>query len=149
MDSISKEARSNNMAKIRSRNTKPEMYIRSQLHKLGFRFNVNYRLPYGKPDVYFPKKKVAIFVHGCFWHRHTGCKFCYTPKSNSEFWSKKFEINVARDQLVQKKLMDSNIRICIIWECSIKNMIKEVAEQNRILNSISQFIESDQAFIEI
>lgn len=149
MDSLSKEARRNNMANIRSHNTKPEMYIRTHLHKLGFRFYVNYKLPFGKPDIFFPKKKVAIFVHGCFWHRHIGCKFCYTLKSNSEFWNLKFERNIARDEIVRNKLRNSDIRLCIIWECTIKNMMKNNDVRDSVLISLSEFIESNEGFLEL
>jgi DNA mismatch endonuclease (patch repair protein) len=111
MDIKTKEKRSQNMAKIQAKNTKPEIYIRSALHKLNLRFRVNYKDINGQPDLYFTKKKVAIFVHGCYWHRHENCKYTYMPKSNMEFWNTKFESNKNRDRLVINSLMQEGIRV--------------------------------------
>ncbi len=118
-DIVSSEKRSQMMSGIRSKDTKPELILRSQLHRAGYRFRVNdSRLP-GKPDIVLPKYKTVIFVHGCFWHRHEGCKFAYTPKSRIVFWKKKFDDNVKRDAIVREKLEDLGWRVMVVWECEV------------------------------
>ena len=111
MDIKSQEERSLNMAKIRSKKTKPEMYIRSLLHRNGLRFRANYSVVAGKPDLFFSKKKIAVFVHGCYWHRHQGCQYAYSPKSNVDFWVKKLEGNRIHDEIVYKKLKEMGISL--------------------------------------
>lgn len=140
MDIKSKEERSRNMAKIRAKNTKPELFIRSELHKRGFRFRVNCKLVEGHPDIYFTKKRIAIFVHGCYWHRHPGCKFSYTPKSNVDFWMKKFVNNVERDKIVMRILQNEGVRTVIIWECTVKKMMSDEAVKEEYLIKIQTFI---------
>src|SRR3989338_7179007 len=98
MDTLSPEKRSWNMSRIRGENTKPELAVRSMLHRMGYRFRISDKTLPGKPDIVLPKYRTAIFVHGCFWHRHQGCKYTYTPKSRLDFWSRKFEGNVMRDK---------------------------------------------------
>ncbi len=144
MDIKSKEQRSKNMAKIRSKNTKPELMIRSLLHKRGLRFRVNYKGIIGKPDLYFTKKKVAVFVHGCFWHRHKGCKIAYTPKSNLDFWQQKFDTNIQRDSVVRTALLSDGIRILVIWECTVKRMARSTDESERIIEAAVSFITEDE-----
>ena len=126
MDTKSPDARSINMARIRNTRTKPEMYIRSELHRNGFRFRVNYSVVTGKPDIYFTKKKIALFVHGCFWHQHHGCRYCTIPKSNIEYWLPKLERNLIRDQKVLRELTGQGIKVIIIWECAIKHMKRDI-----------------------
>lgn len=104
MDIKSPEERSKNMAAIHSKNTKPEIYLRKLLFARGYRYGVNSKSVPGHPDIYMKKYNTAIFVHGCFWHRHEGCKYAYMPQSRVEFWLKKFEANVKRDELVRKEL---------------------------------------------
>src|SRR6266481_1980061 len=105
------------MGRIRAKNTKPEMAVRSILHRLGYRFRLHQiRLP-GKPDIVLPRHKTVVFVHGCFWHRHRGCKFAYSPKSRIEFWNKKFAGNVSRDDRVQRELKHAGWSVLTIWEC--------------------------------
>lgn len=144
MDIKSKEQRSKNMAKIRSKNTKPELMIRSLLHKRGLRFRVNYKGIIGKPDLYFTKKKVAVFVHGCFWHRHKGCKIAYTPKSYLDFWQQKFDTNIQRDSVVRTALLSDGIRILVIWECTVKRMARSTDESERIIEAAVSFITEDE-----
>lgn len=139
MDIKAKDLRSRNMARIRSSNTQPELFIRSMLHAAGYRFRVNYREVAGSPDIYFTLKKVAIFVHGCYWHRHANCKFCYRPKTNVEFWDKKFSLNVARDADNKEKLRRAGIRVLVIWECTIKNS-KSENHSKTLLARITEFI---------
>lgn len=119
MDTISKERRSWNMSRIRSKNTKPELIVRSLLHRLGYRFRLHRKDLPGIPDIVLPKYKTVIFVHGCFWHRHPGCKYAYTPKSNIDKWEKKFNENVQRDIHVQEKLRKLKWNTIIVWECEL------------------------------
>ena len=118
-DHLTPEIRSWNMSRVRSRHTKPELIIRSLLHRAGFRFNLkNNKLP-GSPDIVLPKYRTALFVHGCYWHRHAGCSKATMPKSNQEFWQKKFDDNVARDRRVQGELNELQWRVLVLWECEI------------------------------
>jgi len=142
VDILTKEKRSRNMAAIRSKNTKPEIYIRKQLFRQGYRYRLNYKKIYGHPDLYLPKYHTAVFVHGCFWHRHAGCKYAYTPKSRLLFWQTKFNANVQRDLFVQKQLEADQIKCLIIWECTIKRMMKNAETNENILSSISEFLEN-------
>ena len=112
------------MSRIRGKDTKPEMIVRSLLHKMGYRFRLHRKDLPGVPDIVLPKYKTVIFVHGCFWHRHSGCKLAYNPKTRVEFWQKKFSDNVKRDQLNIEKLEDMGWSTQIIWECEIKNINK-------------------------
>ena len=142
MDIKTVSERSKNMAKVHSKNTKPELYIRSLLHRKGFRFRVSGIQILGKPDLFFTKKRVAVFIHGCFWHRHKDCKYTYMPKSNTEFWLKKFHANVLRDHVVKSELLKSGIFVLVIWECTVKKMKsdKEFAEQK--YSQISSFLQT-------
>ncbi len=150
MDIKSREERSRNMARIKGTNTKPEVYIRSLLHRRGMRYRVNYSPVEGKPDLYFSRYKVAMFVHGCYWHRHKGCPYAYTPKSNVEFWNKKLEGNRKHDEQVVSDLKDKGIRVLIVWECTIKKMRRDKELENQVCNSIQQFItQGKDYFLEI
>lgn len=123
-DSLSPEKRSWNMSRIKGKDTKPEMTVRSLLHKMGYRFRLHRKDLPGVPDIVLPKYKTAIFIHGCFWHRHNGCKLAYNPKTRIEFWNKKFRDTVKRDQLNIKKLEELGWNTEIIWECEVKNMME-------------------------
>ena len=125
MDIKSPEERSKNMAAIHSKNTKPEIYLRKLLFAKGYRYGVNSKSVPGHPDIYMKKYNTAIFVHGCFWHRHEGCKYAYMPKSKIEFWQKKFSANVNRDKIVRKELQELKIKQLIIWEFTIKEIKKD------------------------
>ena len=105
------------MSRIRSRDTTPERVVRSILHRLGFRFRLHGRKLPGRPDVVLSKHGVVVLVHGCFWHRHSRCRFAYTPKSNLPFWLRKFEENVARDRRTVKALRAHGWRVLTVWEC--------------------------------
>ena len=124
MDRLTKEKRSWNMSRIKNRDTKPEKIVRSLLHKLGYRFRLNRKDLPGKPDITLPKYKTVIFVHGCYWHRHEGCKLAYTPKSRSEFWDKKFQQNIKRDKIVKQQILDAGWKHVVIWECETKDIKK-------------------------
>lgn len=121
MDTLSPEKRSWNMSRIKSHDTKPEIRVRSLLHRMGYRFRIYKKNLPGSPDIVLSKYKIIIFVHGCFWHQHEGCKKAYSVKSNVEKWETKFKKNIARDTKVRKKLIDLGWDVYIIWECETKN----------------------------
>jgi DNA mismatch endonuclease, patch repair protein len=133
MDSLSKAQRSWNMSKIRAKDTKPEIIVRSLLHRLGYRFRLNRKDIPGKPDITLPKCKTVIYVHGCFWHRHEGCKLSYTPKSNTAFWEAKFQKNKERDLEIQKELLTSDWKPFVIWECELRDMERLESRLQRTL----------------
>ena len=126
MDIVSEEQRSYNMSRIRGKNTKPELAVRSLLHSLGYRFTVNgphnRKLP-GRPDIVLPKYKTVIFVHGCFWHGHQECKNFRIPQTRTEWWQAKIEGNVARDKRQQEELRKLGWKVLVIWECEVKTSI--------------------------
>jgi len=121
MDKLTSERRSWNMGRIHSGNTKPELAVRSLLHRMGYRFRLHRKDLPGKPDIIMPKYKAAVFVHGCFWHRHEGCKYSYTPKSRVHFWEEKFKSNVERDKKNQAELERLGWKVVVIWECELSN----------------------------
>jgi len=104
------------MSRIRSSNTTPERIVRSVLHELKYRFRLHGKKVFGNPDVILPKYNIAIFVHGCFWHRHKGCKYAYKPKTRVAFWNKKFRDNVKRDKKVAATLIKAGWNVIVIWE---------------------------------
>lgn len=108
------------MSRIRSKDTAPEKRVRSFLHNAGFRFRLHVKELPGSPDIVLPKYRTAIFVHGCYWHRHPGCKFAYTPKTRIEFWQNKFTQNVERDLKKKILLKQAGWDVLIVWECSTK-----------------------------
>lgn len=117
-----KGKRSEVMSKIHSKNTKPELTLRKALFARGFRFRVNYAKLSGKPDIVLPKYKTAIFVNSCFWHHHEGCKYAYTPKTNTKFWIDKINANVERDKVNKQKLSDLGWNVLTIWECEVRHV---------------------------
>ena len=119
MNNKSKLKRSWNMAQIKGKDSKPELIVSSYLHGRGFRFRTNVNSLPGKPDIVLKKYNTLVFVDGCFWHRHKGCKYAYTPKSRKEFWRTKFRNNVKRDKLVNEELGKSEWNVHRIWECEI------------------------------
>ena len=149
MDIKSPEERSKNMAAIHSKNTKPEIYLRKLLFARGYRYGVNSKSVPGHPDIYMKKYNTAIFVHGCFWHRHEGCKYAYMPKSRIEFWQKKFDVNIKRDKTVRKELLELKIKQLIIWECTIKKMKKDEEVEQRIIFLIEKFLSSLEYKLEL
>jgi DNA mismatch endonuclease (patch repair protein) len=120
MDTLTSEKRSWNMSRIRGANTKPEIAVRLMLHRMGYRFRISNRTLPGRPDIVLPKYRAVIFVHGCFWHRHQGCKYAYMPKSRLDFWSQKFEENVMRDKNNLSLLKKAGWLPIVVWECEIK-----------------------------
>ena len=139
-DVHSPEVRSYNMSRIRGKDTKPEEITRKFLFSQGFRYRKNVSTLPGKPDIVLPKYKACIFVNGCFWHKHEGCKYFVWPKSNAEFWKAKIEGNVNRDQSNQAELKRLGWRVFVIWECSLRKdrvekTLTDLAEQLRKTSS--------------
>ncbi len=149
MDIVTPEKRSKNMAAIRSKDTKPEVYFRKKLFEQGYRYRVNSKTVPGHPDIYLKKYNTAVFVHGCFWHRHEQCKFAYIPKSRIEFWQNKFETNKKRDFVVRNELWERRIKCLVVWECSIKKMQKSEAFQIEIFDKVKDFLISENLFLEL
>ena len=117
MDTLSKEKRSWNMSRIRSKGTRPEKIVRSLLHNMGYRFRVHVRSLPGTPDLVLRRYRTVVFVHGCFWHRHPGCKYAYTPKSRLDFWTSKFDQNVRAYARAATELENLGWHVLVIWEC--------------------------------
>jgi len=120
-DILSRERRSWNMSRIGSKNTTPELRVRSALHAKGIRFRLHRKDLPGKPDIVLPRHNIAIFVHGCFWHRHNGCLDATMPKSNQKFWAEKFTRTTERDQEHINSLESNGWRAFVIWECTTKS----------------------------
>lgn len=133
-DSLTPEQRSRNMASISGKNTKPELTVRKFLFSNGFRYRLHRKDLPGNPDVVLPGHRTAIFINGCYWHRHPGCKLAYSPKSNVEFWEEKFRGNVERDHRNYAKLCETGWNVLIIWECEVKDRTFETWIINSIRN---------------
>jgi DNA mismatch endonuclease, patch repair protein len=127
--------RSFNMSQIKGKNTKPEIFVRKFLHRNGLRFRLHERSLPGKPDLVFKKYRTVMFVHGCFWHGHEGCKYFVKPKTNPGFWLTKIEQNKKRDQVAINKLTQDGWKVIEIWECEIKSYNREKI-LNRVLKKI-------------
>jgi DNA mismatch endonuclease (patch repair protein) len=123
------------MASIKAKDTKPEKRVRKYLHASGLRFRLHVKGLPGSPDIVLPKYCTAIFVHGCYWHRHRDCRFAYTPKSNVEFWTAKFDENVSRDARNQRSLENLGWRVLVIWECETSDSSKLESLVNEISTS--------------
>jgi DNA mismatch endonuclease (patch repair protein) len=120
VDVVDQATRSRIMARVRGRDTKPELALRHALHRRGIRYGLhNRRLP-GKPDLVFRRFKAVCFVNGCFWHRHVGCRYAVTPETRSRFWVEKFDANVRRDRRNLAELAASGWRVAIVWECALR-----------------------------
>ncbi|MCW8935162.1 MAG: DNA mismatch endonuclease Vsr [Gammaproteobacteria bacterium] len=147
IDVVDKATRSRMMSGIRSSNTKPEIIVRKAFHRLGYRFRLSSKIEKIKPDIILRKHKVAIFVHGCYWHQHAGCKLAYSDRSYSEKWLKKFSDNRDRDIRVTENLLSQGWRVVVIWECVTRN--EEVFEEviftinNWIIENKSNYFETE------
>jgi DNA mismatch endonuclease (patch repair protein) len=137
VDTISAERRSWNMSRIAGSNTKPELLLRSGLHRAGYRFRLHAKDLPGKPDIVLRKYRTAIFVHGCFWHRHPGCRNATLPSTRTEFWTSKFEGNVERDLRNTVALKEAGWTVLIVWECDLKS------DPQAVVMRISQAIKGD------
>lgn len=134
MDKLTPSQRSANMARIGAKDTSPELAVRQLLHRLGFRFRLHRTDLPGRPDIVMPGRNTIILVHGCFWHRHSKCRFAYTPKSRTDFWKRKFDANLVRDRRVQRALRGRGWRVYTVWECETRRLDKL---QTRLLKLLS------------
>lgn len=123
------------MGRIRGKDTKPEIIVRSLLHAAGYRFRLHSKKLPGTPDIVLPKYNSVIFVHGCYWHRHEGCKYAYTPKSRKDFWEKKFKDNIERHKKVSQQLQELGWYELIVWECETKDIESLVIRLSEFLNT--------------
>ena len=130
------------MSSIRGKNTKPELTLRKGLFALGYRYRLHAKLP-GKPDILLPKHRAAIFVHGCFWHRHHGCRYATTPKTRTAFWKDKFDTNCARDRRNQTALQALGWRVAVVWECEIRR------DPEAAIGSVDSWLQSNEVFLEV
>lgn len=145
MDVVTPDKRSEMMSGIRSKNTKPELQVRRLLFSLGYRFRLHRKDLPGTPDIVMPSRRVAIFVHGCFWHRHKNCSLAKLPKTNSEFWKKKLSGNVRRDKEKYRELARCGWRTLVIWECAVRR-----EQQVGTLGAqIKQWVESGIPYAEL
>lgn len=137
VDTISPERRSWNMSRIRGKNTKPELVLRSMLYREGFRFRLHRKDLPGRPDIVLPRYHTAIFVHGCFWHRHERCRYATMPSTRQEFWAEKFNKNMERDARNRTALETAGWTVCVAWECELQY------EPEATLRRISTIIRSN------
>lgn len=135
-DTISVAHRSWNMSRIRGRDTTPERRVRSALHRLGYRFRITPRSLPGRPDIVLPRFRAILFVHGCYWHRHSRCKLAYEPKSNRAFWQAKFAANVERDRRIRRDLKRQGWVVLTIWECQTKVEGRLMRTLTRVLDVV-------------
>lgn len=145
VDIVDHATRSRMMSGIRSRNTKPEVLVRSLLHNRGFRFRLHGASLPGTPDIVLPRYKAVIFVHGCFWHGHD-CHFFKLPKTRTEFWQNKIERNQLNDESAHEKLELSGWRVAVVWECAIRGAHKDL---NAVGEKLSAWLKSDFQVLEI
>ncbi|MYF90266.1 MAG: DNA mismatch endonuclease Vsr [Boseongicola sp. SB0676_bin_33] len=122
VDVVDSKTRSRIMASIRGRNTKPELALRQALHRRGFRFRLHAKDVPGSPDLLLRKFNAVVIVHGCFWHRHEGCRHATVPATRTEYWTSKFERNVARDNEVRSRLIEAGWRVATVWECALRKV---------------------------
>ena len=133
VDHVDRTKRSLIMAAVHSQDTKPEIAVRRIVHALGFRYRLHDRALPGRPDLVFVSRRKAIFVHGCFWHRHTRCKYATTPKSHTASWDAKFRSNVDRDRRTRRELKKAGWTILTVWQCELKNTEKLTERLNEFL----------------
>ncbi|WHP06330.1 MULTISPECIES: very short patch repair endonuclease [Acinetobacter] len=146
VDNVDSATRSRIMSKIKSRDTQPELMVRRLLHAAGFRFRIHRKDLPGKPDIVLPKYKAVIFIHGCFWHGHTGCKLFRIPTTRTEFWENKICKNQLNDTRALQLLLDQGWRVCNIWECVIRKYRKD---PENILDTISKWLHSGEPLLEV
>lgn len=136
-------ARSKMMASVRSKNTQPELVVRSVLFERGFRYRLNCRKLPGSPDLVLRRYKAVIFVHGCFWHRHNSCRYFQLPKTRREFWLLKLEANAARDSRNVEELLAMGWRVAVVWECASRHA------RDRLATELVDFLKGDATYVEI
>lgn len=145
MDRLSKRRRSANMAAIRGRDTTPERAVAAALTRLKFSFRAHASELPGRPDFILPRRRIAVLVHGCFWHRHRNCRFAYTPKSRIKFWMAKFADNVARDRRVRRVLRGDGWRVVEVWECQAADPTRLDRRLNRAIKGPAQRARTNEA----
>ena len=136
-DTHSKEVRSHNMSRIRSKNTKPELIVRKFLFANGLRYRLHNKSLPGKPDIVLKKHHTVIFIHGCFWHKHKNCKYAFVPTSNTNYWLPKLDKNVEKDVFAIKELKKMKWKVFIVWECDLK-----LNKQEKTLQRILQYVKN-------
>ncbi|WP_342370820.1 DNA mismatch endonuclease Vsr [Acinetobacter sp. D009] len=146
VDIVDSTTRSIMMSKIRSKNTKPELLIRSLLHRRGFRFRVHVKDLPGKPDIVLAKYKAVIFINGCFWHGHQGCSLFKLPGTRSDFWEQKIARNQINDNKAIVALLEKNWRIAIVWECSIRGKNRN---PEQVITLIANWLQGSEVFLEV
>lgn len=144
-DIVDKQTRSRMMAGIRGKDTRPELVLRHALHARGLRYQLHRKGIQGRPDLVFPRFRAVLFVHGCFWHRHSGCRFTTTPSTRPEFWQAKFVANVVRDSAVRATLIEAGWRMATVWECALRKQEQVEATTDRL----DAWLHSEVAEIEI
>lgn len=144
-DIVDPKTRSRMMAGIRGKDTKPELLLRRALHARGLRYRLHSKPIIGKPDLVLPKFKVVVLVHGCFWHRHFGCRYPTTPSTRPDFWQAKFAANVARDTAVRATLLDAGWRVATIWGCALR----KPPQVEATANLLAEWLVADSMEIEI
>lgn len=135
MDTLTPQQRSERMARIRSRDTKPELILRKLVHGMGYRYRLNRRDVVGNPDLAFIGRRKALFLHGCFWHRHDCPAGRRVPKSRLDFWEEKFSKNVERDALVSEQLRKAGWRLLVVWECQLRDLTKVARKIRKFLDA--------------
>lgn len=135
-DIFTKQKRSQIMATVRNKNTKPEIQVRKALFKRGFRYRINDKRLSGSPDLVLPKYKTAVFVHGCYWHGHESCSKAIKPATNKDFWNTKIKKNKLRDKNAQKALVMTGWKVIVIWECQLRNQEMFKRTMTKVINEI-------------
>lgn len=138
MDTLTPKKRSENMARVRSSNTVPELRVRRLLHAAGYRFRLHRKNLPGTPDIVLPAYRTAVLVHGCFWHRHVGCRDASTPKTRMDFWQEKFRDNIARDSHNLGALQELGWRVIVVWECELRDESLLLSRLNAALHRKSR-----------
>ena len=124
------------MAGIRGKDTRPELLVRKGLHRRGLRYRLgSHKLP-GRPDLTFPRKRAAVFVHGCYWHRHEGCRYATTPSTRTDFWEAKFQENVVRDRRIEEELDQEGWSVYVVWECETRDPVEREAVLDRLAEEL-------------
>ena len=143
-DVVDAATRSRMMASIRGKDTRPELLLRRALHRRGLRYRLHGKKLAGRPDLVLPRFQAVLFVHGCFWHRHGGCRYATTPATRTEFWRAKFDVNVARDIRNQRELAQADWRVGIVWECTIRK-----GDIDAIASDIEAWLSSGERTLEL
>ena len=144
-DIVDQQTRSRMMSGIRGKDTKPELALRRALHARGFRFRLHSKTVQGRPDLVLLRYRAIVFVHGCFWHRHEGCRYATTPSTRRDFWQAKFEANFTRDQAVRAELLNDGWRVATVWECALR----KPDQVNATTNLLSAWLRSNELQLEI